>query len=134
MIKFKKKNMKEVNLIPMINIVFLLLIFFMLTGTVQKKQTQEVDRIYSKFSVTSQQTENKIILIVLKKEDLLFLNNKEININLLNKELSTLDTKSKVFFDIDKQSRVKIFNRILKTLRDLNFSKVFIKTIYKNEQ
>ena len=134
MIKFKKKNMKEVNLIPMINIVFLLLIFFMLTGTVQKKQTQEVDRIYSKFSVTSQQTENKIILIVLKKEDLLFLNNKEININLLNKELSILDTKSKVFFDIDKQSRVKIFNRILKTLRDLNFSKVFIKTIYKNEQ
>tara|TARA_B100001093_G_C26502263_1_gene873817 strand:- start:63 stop:467 length:405 start_codon:yes stop_codon:yes gene_type:complete len=134
MIKFKKKNMKEVNLIPMINIVFLLLIFFMLTGTVQKKQTQEVDRIYSKFSVSSQQTENKIILIVLKKEDLLFLNNKEININLLNKELSTLDTKSKVFFDIDKQSRVKIFNRILKTLRDLNFSKVFIKTIYKNEQ
>jgi biopolymer transport protein ExbD len=32
-----QKSSKEINLIPMINIIFLLLIFFLLTGTVQPK-------------------------------------------------------------------------------------------------
>ena len=35
--KRNRKFKKDLNLIPMINIIFLLLIFFMLTGVIQKK-------------------------------------------------------------------------------------------------
>ena len=35
--KRSRKFKKDLNLIPMINIIFLLLIFFMLTGVIQKK-------------------------------------------------------------------------------------------------
>ena len=32
----QKKRMKQINLIPLINIIFLMLIFFMLAGTITK--------------------------------------------------------------------------------------------------
>ena len=42
MIRLRKNNKKKefndsINLIPMINLIFLLLIFFLLTGVIQKK-------------------------------------------------------------------------------------------------
>ena len=41
--KQNKKNLSEsVNLIPMINLIFLLLIFFLLTGVIQKKDNPEI--------------------------------------------------------------------------------------------
>ena len=44
MIKFphKEKNPFKLDLIPMINVVFLLLIFFLLTGVIQKKDDTDV--------------------------------------------------------------------------------------------
>ena len=43
MIRLRKNNKKKdfndsINLIPMINLIFLLLIFFLLTGVIQKKR------------------------------------------------------------------------------------------------
>ena len=41
--KQNKKNLSEsINLIPMINLIFLLLIFFLLTGVIQKKDNPEI--------------------------------------------------------------------------------------------
>ena len=47
MIRLRKNNKKKgfndsINLIPMINLIFLLLIFFLLTGVIQKKDEVEV--------------------------------------------------------------------------------------------
>ena len=47
MIRLRKNNKKKdfndsINLIPMINLIFLLLIFFLLTGVIQKKDEIEV--------------------------------------------------------------------------------------------
>lgn len=50
MIKIRKKKKNEINLIPMINIVFLLLIFFMITGTISPKINPDVYLPYSEFS------------------------------------------------------------------------------------
>ena len=41
---YKEKSLSEsINLIPMINLIFLLLIFFLLTGVIQKKDDKEVN-------------------------------------------------------------------------------------------
>ena len=50
MIHRRKKEKKEINLIPMINVIFLLLIFFMLTGVIEKKNVYIIERPYSDFA------------------------------------------------------------------------------------
>ena len=50
MIHRNKKEKKEINLIPMINVIFLLLIFFMLTGVIEKKNVNIIERPYSNFA------------------------------------------------------------------------------------
>ena len=62
----KKKDMSEsINLIPMINLVFLLLIFFLLTGVIQKQENKEIERPYSMFGVKKEMEKDAFILSVL---------------------------------------------------------------------
>lgn len=132
MIKFYKKKKREIDLIPMINIIFLLLIFFMLTGTIQKKQSQNIDRVESKFSLTTKDSE-KSITIIINKDDLLFIENSGIEFNEINEQLSNLKKNTKIILDIDRETKVSTLNKILKTLKNLNFEKVFIKTKKNND-
>ena len=49
---YKKKQLDEIiNLIPMINLIFLLLIFFLLTGVVSKKDFINIERPKSEFGI-----------------------------------------------------------------------------------
>lgn len=132
MIKFYKKKKREIDLIPMINIIFLLLIFFMLTGTIQKKQSQNIDRVESKFSLTTKDSD-KSITIIINKDDLLFIENSRIKFNEITEQLSNLKKNTKIILDIDKETKVSTLNKILKTLKNLNFEKVFIKTKKNND-
>ena len=51
MISKNKKRVEDIiNLIPMINLIFLLLIFFLLTGVVQKKEIIQVEKPESLFA------------------------------------------------------------------------------------
>lgn len=132
MIKFYKRKKREIDLIPMINIIFLLLIFFMLTGTIQKKQSQNIDRVESKFSLTTKDSD-KSITIIINKDDLLFIENSRIKFNEITEQLSNLKKNTKIILDIDKETKVSTLNKILKTLKNLNFEKVFIKTKKNND-
>ena len=95
MIKFYKRKKREIDLIPMINIIFLLLIFFMLTGTIQKKQSQNIDRVESKFSLTTKDSD-KSITIIINKDDLLFIENSRIKFNEITEQLSNLKKNTKI--------------------------------------
>lgn len=132
MINFVKKKKKEIDLIPMINIIFLLLIFFMLTGTVQKKQGGEIDRINSEFSVSTNSSD-KIIAIQINNGNKIFFENKQINLEKVTEIFSNVNKNSKILLDLDKNSEVRILNKILKVLRNSNFKKVFIKTTKRDD-
>ena len=81
--KIKHKDLREsINLIPMINLIFLLLIFFLLTGVIQKKDTVDVnipESFYGKKKI-----EEKEVLTI-KKDGSLIWNNKEIEFTNLKK-------------------------------------------------
>ena len=132
MINFVKKKKKEIDLIPMINIIFLLLIFFMLTGTVQKKQVGEIDRINSEFSVSAN-ISDKIIAIQINNGNKIFFENKQINLEKVTEIFLNVNKNSKILLDLDKNSEVRILNKILKVLRNSNFKKVFIKTTKRDD-
>ena len=128
MIEFPKKKRIEVNLIPMINIIFLLLIFFMLTGTVKMQNNPKVDSPLSYFAAKPREFEKNGINITISKSGEYFLENKLISIDSLSQEIVQRNQNSKFILDIDKSAKVKKLNRIIKLLQEKKINKVFIKT------
>ena len=129
--KFKKEaNLSEsINLIPMINLVFLLLIFFLLTGVIQKKEDPSIlipesNQGMKKDNFSNEQT------IQVNENGILKLNEKIIS----SKDLKMLKTKGKdiLILNIDKNVKIKKTNEIFKNLKSAGFEKVFINVTEKN--
>ena len=129
--RFKKEtNLSDsINLIPMINLVFLLLIFFLLTGIIQKKEdpsilVPESDQGMKKDSFSNNYTiqvnENGILKLnekIIKSEDLNKLKNSNIDALILN---------------IDKKIKIKKTNEIFKDLKAAGFEKIFLNVTEKD--
>ena len=129
--KFKKEaNLSEsINLIPMINLVFLLLIFFLLTGIIQKKEDPSIlipesNQGMKKDNFSNEQT------IQVNENGILKLNEKIIS----SEDLNTLKTEDKdiLILNIDKNVKIKKTNEIFKNLKSAGFEKVFINVTEKN--
>tara|TARA_B100001027_G_scaffold135493_2_gene93938 strand:- start:348 stop:743 length:396 start_codon:yes stop_codon:yes gene_type:complete len=121
-IKKKKKSKELVNLIPMINLVFLLLIFFLLTGVVSQKDPIEISKPNSIFG--EKNSIKKETNIFVTKENDIFLNTKRIKIESLNNFLAKDD---RVILVIDKNSKISNFNKIIKIFNDIEIDRVLIK-------
>lgn len=133
MIRLRKNNKKKefndsINLIPMINLIFLLLIFFLLTGVIQKKDEIEVTIPESFFG------EKKIELketLTVKKDGSFLWNNREVE-----KEdiLNILENDSKIIINIDEEASIKKFNELIKLFKMKEIKKVFINVKHKNDK
>ena len=133
MIRLRKNNKKKefndsINLIPMINLIFLLLIFFLLTGVIQKKDEIEVTIPESFFG------EKKIELketLTVRKDGSFLWNNREVE-----KEdiLSILENESKIIINIDEEASIKKFNELIKLFKMKEIKKVFINVKHKNDK
>lgn len=133
MIRLRKNNKKKefndsINLIPMINLIFLLLIFFLLTGVIQKKDEIEVTIPESFFG------EKKIELketLTVRKDGSFLWNNREVE-----KEdiLSILENDSKIIINIDEEASIKKFNELIKLFKMKEIKKVFINVKHKNDK
>lgn len=133
MIRLRKNNKKKefndsINLIPMINLIFLLLIFFLLTGVIQKKDEIEVTIPESFFG------EKKIELketLTVRKDGSFLWNNREVE-----KEdiLNILENDSKIIINIDEEASIKKFNELIKIFKMKEIKKVFINVKHKNDK
>ena len=133
MIRLRKNNKKKefndsINLIPMINLIFLLLIFFLLTGVIQKKDEIEVTIPESFFG------EKKIELketLTVRKDGSFLWNNREVE-----KEdiLNILENDSKIIINIDEEASIKKFNELIKLFKMKEIEKVFINVKHKNDK
>ena len=120
-----KKNLSDsINLIPMINLIFLLLIFFMLTGVIKQKDVIEIDRPISINGIKSDLSQNQILISVNESGDI-FLNNNEINIQNLDESVNLLE--GKIVIDIDKNSSIYDFNKVLEKIKETDKKEVFVK-------
>ena len=128
--KFKRPNktLEMVNLIPMINLIFLLLIFFLLTGVVSKKDSNEISRPESEFGKEVEIDNQSVVFTINKNNEILY-ENKSLNI----KELSNfIQVKNKKYIlDLDKESSIHFFNRIMREFKEKDIKKVFVKVIEK---
>ena len=133
MIRLRKNNKKKefndsINLIPMINLIFLLLIFFLLTGVIQKKYQIEVtipESFFGKKKIELKET------LTVRKDGSFLWNNREVE-----KEdiLNILENDSKIIINIDEEASIKKFNELIKLFKMKEIKKVFINVKHKNDK
>ena len=121
----KKKDLSEsINLIPMINLVFLLLIFFLLTGVIQKQENKEIERPYSMFVVKKEMEKDAFILSVLSDGSIYF-NERKLSLEEFRGILKKTDLKIKL--DVDKNLKIVEFNKIIKIIKSKKIKKIHLK-------
>ena len=128
--RIKKSISDSIDLIPMINLIFLLLIFFMLTGVIKKKEILDIKRAESIHGVESKIL-NDETLLSLNQDGKIYVNN--ILTELENLEKSIEFSNSKLVIDVDKRVKILEFNKLLDKIKELNKKKVFIKVIESND-
>ena len=109
-----KRDYEDDGLLPLVNIIFLLLIFFMIVGVIEKnilKDNLELPKVaLDKF-------ENKDVAKIFYDENKnIYLNDTLINIEQLRKKIETSEIKDVVFI-ADKSLLVKDINTILFELK-----------------
>ena len=132
---FHKKNKKKrlPNLVPLINIVFLLLIFFMLSGTLTKKDFFEVDPPKSN---TGARAEAPELVILISKDNKIALDNKLIKVNeleiILSKELENRNIEE-VLIKVDGNAKSGILSQVIKHIRNVGIKRAAIVTQSKDK-
>ena len=127
--KRSRKFKKDLNLIPMINIIFLLLIFFMLTGVIQKKNNINVERPQSKNSKIEKNEDFKTSIILIKSSNKIFFEDKEVDYEFLKSKFQNYNDESKIVLEVDKNLPVQNFAEILSIFKKNKFNKVFVRSV-----
>ncbi len=104
--KMKKKN-HDLAMIPMINIIFLLLLFFMIAGNINNLVSKETIPPISQNQEPLETTEQHVII---KNNDLFEYKNKSINLTMLIKELNP---KLALIIEVDANKRLSALKPLL---------------------
>jgi biopolymer transport protein ExbD len=115
MIKFQYKEKKpfKLDLVPMINIVFLLLIFFMLTATTSTNKGKKVELPKAK---TAEKSSKQYLTVTIDKKSNLQLDGKEIMLDALPGQLEKKISKQKntvISIHADKAIEFELFGQVI---------------------
>ena len=115
----EKKELISINITPLIDIVFLLLVFFMLATSFIQKSTMEVNLSGG----TSQSIEKKnVITIILKKDGNISLNTKLIDLLNIKKEITKkLEQNSNYIFLIKCHKKVEV-QKIIRLIEEIRLA------------
>ena len=130
----KKRNSKKielgdsVNLIPMINIIFLLLIFFLLTGVIQKKDETNISLPESFFG--KKKVNEKKELTISSDGKILFKNSPS---NLDSIKSMKIISDEILVINIDEKAKIRRFNEIVNIFKSKGLKKIYINVKHKND-
>ena len=130
----KKRNIKKinfgdsVNLIPMINIIFLLLIFFLLTGVIQKKDESNISLPESFFG------KKKVIVkkeLTISSDGKILFKNSPTNLDSI-RSMKIISDEILVI-NIDEKAKIRRFNEIVNIFKSKGLKKIYINVKHKND-
>ena len=127
---FKKKNksIRGLNLVPLINVIFLLLIFFMLSGTIIKKDLLKISPPISK---NSKSDINKKIKITINSNNKIFINDLKVEYDELSNYLVSKypNIRSEtVLIRADGKSSSYFLVNLIDNLKELEIYDIFLLT------
>ena len=114
----EEKELISINITPLIDIVFLLLVFFMLATSFIQKSTIEVN-LSSGETVKIENQKNTVVLILNKKGQV-YLNKKLINISNIRNEINNIiekNPKHKILIKSHKKIAVQKVIRLIEEVR-----------------
>jgi biopolymer transport protein ExbD len=124
----KKKNI-EINVAPLIDIVFLLLIFFMLASEFTDFKT--IDMVSPSQINKERNKSNLPIIIELSENGNININNKEVKFNelpgIINKKLNN-KKNNKVVISTPTETKVNVLIKVVDTIRKLGIENIALIT------
>jgi len=117
LINKKKREYDDDGLLPLVNIIFLLLIFFMIAGVIEKRIIN--DDIYLQSVDLSKYNYKEVTRILIKKDNILSINDEVI-------EMSQIDN----YFKTNKQNEVIVIADKSLYIKDIN---VLLSKLHKNK-
>ena len=127
--KFTKKNIKpknDDNLLPLVNIIFLLLIFFMIAGVVQKQK--ELYEVELGTAVIENYIDADDKTIFIRKDGTIVFGGKRISDNELKTYLKEVEEKEKLVIAADGKITSERLNKILLILTRENIERIILLT------
>ncbi len=133
---FKERN-KETNfsidIAPLVDVVFLLLIFFMLSTTFEIKPGLKVD--LPEGTTKEIKTEQKDLKIYITKKEEIYFNGKKVSLDTLKNELSKIQNKKKlIIIEADKFSYHGVVVSVMDVAKSLGFNNFAIATKVKRSE
>ena len=126
----KSKIDNSDNLLPLVNIIFLLLIFFMMAGIIEK--TKELNDISLPTVTIEEYQENDQPVLFINKNGQLILDDTPVTLENLKNNLESVSGEKKLLIAADGDLISQQLNDVLTELHDSKISKVTLITL-KNE-
>ena len=114
----EEKELISINITPLIDIVFLLLVFFMLATSFIQKSTIEVNLSSEKTTEVDNKKNN--VVLILNKKGQVYLNKKLINISNIRNEITNIiekNPKYKILIKSHKKIAVQKVIRLIEEVR-----------------
>ncbi|GAA3950586.1 biopolymer transporter ExbD [Allohahella marinimesophila] len=129
----RRSKPTEDNMIPLINIVFLLLIFFMIAGTIARAPDADIDLPVT--SLSQQQSESDTFHLSLTADERFYRDGTEISFDDLSKQVKQLDKQgtSLVSISADKGLQVPKLYAVLSLFNDVEGVSVSLRTLSEPE-
>ena len=127
--KFAKKNIRPKNddkLLPLVNIIFLLLIFFMIAGVVQKQK--ELYEVELGTAVIENYIDSDDKTIFIRKDGTIVFDGRGISDNELKTYLKEIEDKEKLVIAADGKITSERLNKILLILTRENIERIILLT------
>ena len=116
----EEKELISINITPLIDIVFLLLVFFMLATSFIQKSTIEVNLSGEK-TIEVDNKKNNVVLI-LNKKGLIYLNNKLINISNIKNEISNIVKKNPKYNILIKSHKKIPVQKVIRLIEEVRLA------------
>jgi len=120
----EKKELISINITPLIDIVFLLLVFFMLATSFMQKSSMEVNLASNEAEISEKKD---FITIVLKKDGNLLIKSKLFTISNINKEIKKnlkINPNYKIIIKCNKKAEVQKVVRLIEEIRLAGTNKI----------
>ena len=124
----QKKRARSPNLVPLINIVFLLLIFFMLTGTLKRS---DIFDISPPESSTGADAEAPELVLLISESNKLALNNQNIEFSELNTKLLNIIQEypiQEILIKADGKASSGTLSKVINIMREAGIKRAAIVT------